>query len=1021
MMPLVAFTYPWAAALLLPAALAWWTWGRHGHGRWWRATVLLLIVLAISGPELAYGRGGADVVLVLDRSSSMPETELQRHDEFMRLAAEQRRPGDRLAVVAFGARAAVVQGPQAAGQAKLSEAPVPDSGSELGEALERAAGLIPPGHSARVLVHSDGEFTGLDPRRAGARLAAQGIVLDVLPVTRAELPDAAILDVELPQQLRLGESFIGGIRFISDAAGRRQWRISRGARILAQGSVDLQPLQPITVSFADRPSQPGLATYTVELEGALGFNSAHIDADVLLARLRQLAGSSVLAGIATKLGGDPQQILNQAEKILRTPQGQEALNHMADPVQRAAALTSTRTLVEQQAGALVANYAVSLVEEALSDASSPINDRLPLNNRARAALRVEGGERVLVVGGDGSDGNIARALRAAGIAVTTRAEGSLSLADLAACSALVLDEVPADRLGAAGLAAIGRWVENLGGGLVMTGGRRSFGAGGYRKSPVERVLPVTLELRDEHRKLACSIAIAIDVSGSMQAPAGGGKIKLDLAAEGAAAVIELLGPRDHVAVFAVDSAAKTIIPMSRVENRSAMVKQVLGMQPGGGGIYVYEALAAAAVAVLKTGSGTRHIVLFADASDAEQPGDYVSLLADLKAAGVTVSVIGMGTANDSDAELLKDVARLGGGRMNFAEAPEDIPRLFAQETVLIARSAWIDGPAPMAPQSALNLELGNAPELAAPWPAADGYNLTYARERATVLALGQGDPIAPVVATWRIGTGRSAAVTLDCDDAKSQAFISWPGYGPLLSGLVRWAAGGDDREAPGRLTATRAGRSATLRLELDPSRRDEWPASAPTLSLTVDGAVEDATAPILQPIENGVWEAVIRLDDQRTTLPAIDLAGRALLGPALCLPYAPEAEPRFGRTRGADVLSSLARLSGGAVRSDLTQLYALPPSPGEVRPIAPLILALIILLLISEIAVRRWHINLPRWPRRSVTPVVTSPTSSATKNSAATTTSATAKKTAEPTVPDAPDKDRGLHEALRHLRDKRKY
>ena len=58
----------------------------------------------------------------------------------------------------------------------------------------------------------------------------------------------------------------------------------------------------------------------------------------------------------------------------------------------------------------------------------------------------------------------------------------------------------------------------------------------------------------------------------------------------------------------------------------------------------------------------------------------------------------------------------------------------------------------------------------------------------------------------------------------------------------------------------------------------------------------------IQITQNGVWEAVVRLDDQRTTLPAIDLAGRALLGPALCLPYVPAAEPRFGRTRGADVL-----------------------------------------------------------------------------------------------------------------------
>jgi len=1018
MIPVVTFTYPWAAALLLPAALAWWAWCHNGHGRWWRAALLLLVVLAATGPELAWGRGGADVVLVLDRSSSMPEAERNRQDELMRLAGDQRRGGDRLAVVAFGSRAAVVQGPQASARPKLSEAPVPDTGSELGAALERAAGLIPPGRSARVLVHSDGEFTGLDPRRSGARLAAHGALLDVLPVTRAELPDAAILDIELPQQLRLGESFLGGIRFISDAAGTRQWRISRGTRVLAQGSVELLPLQPLTVSFADRPSQPGLALYTVELEGAPGFIIARIDAGVLMARLRQVAGSSVLAGIAAKLGGDPKLLLDQADKILRTPQGQAALQQLADPAQRATALAAVRTLIEQQAGAMVATYALSLLDEALNDATMPDTDRLPLNNRARAALRVEGGEKVLVVGGDGSEGNIARAVRAAGLAVTTRAEGPLSLADLASCSALVLDEVPADRLGAAGLAAIGRWVEHLGGGLVMTGGRRSFGAGGYRKSPVERVLPVTLELRDEHRKLACAIAIAIDVSGSMQAPAGGGKIKLDLAAEGAAAVIELLGPRDQVAVYAVDSAPATIIPMSRVENRSAMANEVLGMQPGGGGIYVYEALAACAQAVLKTNSGTRHIVLFADANDAEEPGDYVKLLGDLKAAGVTVSVIGMGTDKDSDAQLLIDVARLGGGRISFAEAPEDIPRLFAQETVLVARSAWVDGPMAMVPQAALSIELGNAEALAAPWPPAGGYNLTYTRERATVLAMGQGDPVAPVVATWRIGTGRSAAVTLDCDDAKSQAFIAWPGYGPLLSGLVRWAAGGDDSEASGKLTATRAGRSATVRLEMDPARREAWPVSAPLLALAVDGAVEDTSAPIMQPIEAGVWEAVVTLDDDRAMLPAIDLAGRAVMGPALCLPYAPEAEPRFGRTRGTEVLSGLARLGGGAVRSDLTKLYDLPASPGEVRPIAPLLIVLIILLLLGEIAVRRWQIGLPHWPRRSTAPAIgpSMPRRGAAPAAATTPTAISPDNAA----PSAPEQDRGLHEALRHLRDKRK-
>ena len=40
--------------------------------------------------------------------------------------------------------------------------------------------------------------------------------------------------------------------------------------------------------------------------------------------------------------------------------------------------------------------------------------------------------------------------------------------------------------------------------------------------------------------------------------------------------------------------------------------------------------------------GTRHIVLFADAADAEEPGDYKRLLEKLTPLGITVSVIGLG-------------------------------------------------------------------------------------------------------------------------------------------------------------------------------------------------------------------------------------------------------------------------------------------------------------------------------------------------------------------------------------------
>ena len=73
------------------------------------------------------------------------------------------------------------------------------------------------------------------------------------------------------------------------------------------------------------------------------------------------------------------------------------------------------------------------------------------------------------------------------------------------------------------------WVKGTGSGFMMTGGKNAYGPGGYFRSQLEPIMPVSMELRQEHRKLALAIVVAMDRSGSMAAPAGGGKTKMDLA------------------------------------------------------------------------------------------------------------------------------------------------------------------------------------------------------------------------------------------------------------------------------------------------------------------------------------------------------------------------------------------------------------------------------------------------------------------------------------------------------------
>lgn len=839
----LALMLPWGLLLALPAA-AWWWRHRAAPGLVWRAVLLALTVGAVAWPVWSIGRGGSDVVVVLDRSASMGE-ERQRHGELARLAGDQRRHGDRLAVVAVADGVAVAQGPRAVGVPEAALLTVPEQATDLAAGLELAASLIPPGRSGRVLLASDGEFTGADPRPAAAALAARGLPLDVLPVRRPATPDAAVVRIELPDRLRLGESFAGAVVLAGEARERRAWRVRRGTVTVAEGVAELAPGRETTLPFADRPPAPGVARYLVELDAT--------------------------------------------------------------------------------------------------------DDREPRNNRAAAALRVDaGGERVLVVGGDGAPGAVATALAAAGFAVTTRPAGRLTLEALLPARVLVLDDVPADALGCDALEAVAQWVEHLGGGLVMTGGRRSFGPGGYHLSRIEDVLPVTMELRDEHRKLAVSLAMAIDRSGSMSIPVPDGRRKIELADEGVCAAISMLGPRDEVAVFAVDSAPYNIVPLQRVSDRETLTAQVRGINSQGGGIFIYEALKACAGAIARGTAGTRHVLLFADAADSEEPGEYKTLLADLVTAGVTVSVIGMGSERDCDAALLKDIALRGGGRCTFAERAEDIPRLFAQETVVVARSAWVKGPVALRPEPTLGLELGRQAALDGAWPEVQGYNLVYPRPRAAVLATAPGDPSGPAVAAWRIGTGRSVAVTAALADAEETALLAWGGYAPLVASLCRWAAG-DAGEPPASLLAERRGRNVALRLECDLRQRDRLPTTPPEVVV----AGRERRRVTLMPVDDGVYAGSFTLADDDLAVPATAIAGQAVVGPALCLPYPPEVEPRFRQPPGLDVLADLARPGGGSLRADLAGLFANPPSPGRPVDLAPWLLAAIALLWVVEIAWRR--------------------------------------------------------------------
>jgi hypothetical protein len=296
-----------------------------------------------------------------------------------------------------------------------------------------------------------------------------------------------------------------------------------------------------------------------------------------------------------------------------------------------------------------------------------------------------------------------------------------------------------------------------------------------------------MELKSEHRKLAVALAIVMDRSGSMAVEVAGGKTKMDLANSGAIAAVNLLGGMDQVTVFAVDSEPKKTVPLSKVGGKQADINRLISrISSGGGGIYAYTGLKAGWEELRKSTAGTRHVILFTDTQDTEEPGDYKKLIAEMTKEGATISVIGLGTKGDVDAAFCEDIAKLGNGRMFFSDQPLDIPQIFAQETVTIARSAFLE-------DKVESLASGRWSEISPKpieWmPAVDGYNLSYARKDSTVSLVSKDEYVAPLVAHARRGLGRTAAVSFPLGGDFSEDVRNWKGYGDFVQTMGRFLMG----------------------------------------------------------------------------------------------------------------------------------------------------------------------------------------------------------------------------------------
>jgi len=492
-----------------------------------------------------------------------------------------------------------------------------------------------------------------------------------------------------------------------------------------------------------------------------------------------------------------------------------------------------------------------------------------------------------------------------------------------------------------------------------------------------------MELKSEHRKLSVAMAIVMDRSGSMAATTPSGHTKMHLANEGAARAVELLGDGDAVTVYAVDSEAHQICKLLNVgTSRGELVNRIRRIESTGGGIYVYTGMKAAWEELKKADVEQRHLILFSDAGDSEEPGDYLNLLKEMRAEGATVSVIGLGTRSDPDAKLLEDIAKKGAGRIFFTDVASQLPSIFAQETVTVARSAFLE-------ESIPTQSTGRWLELASrdlTWLAqADGYNLSYLRDNDEAALLSKDSYAAPLVAFGRRGLGKTAAVTFPLGGEFSSSSRAWEQVGDFSQTLARWLVGDDIPSGLGLRHELR-GTDLTLDLFYDPT---EWSGKLanrpPGIVMTQGFGNGERIHEVWQRLAPGHYSARRSLRQGEPWRGAVQVEGAAIpFGP---IALGSDAEWQFDNARVAE-LRETSRASGGSEILDLTQAWRKPNNP-ETSPIRSWFLALATVLFLLEALATRTGWRMPEWApasaftraikqRRSAGPKPTRPAKTAT-------------------------------------------
>jgi len=535
-----------------------------------------------------------------------------------------------------------------------------------------------------------------------------------------------------------------------------------------------------------------------------------------------------------------------------------------------------------------------------------------------------------------------------------------TVAGLREYDCLVLSNVPAHEFAAEQLGMIEGAVRDLGMGLVLIGGPDSFGAGGYRGTPVETCSPVDFDIRQKRVMPKGAIVLMLDAAEDPDANRW--------AIEMARSAANVLSFHDEIGII---SMSQWYLPLREAGDKKAIYDAIDKLQVSDDDNFDI-ALNMSANVLEKSDAASRHVLIMTDGGH----GAYApsaALVKSLEELKVSVSVVVFRPHADSEQQVvtsLKQLAFENRGRFYYPRDANEIPRIFFKEAALVTRSLIFEdsngfNPAVMEVTDPIR---GFGEE---GFPPLNGYVLTTPKPRAQVAAVRsyfdkklEETVNDPIIAHWNYGLGKAVAFTSDATSRWASHWVSWPGYGKLWPQLVRWAF----PASPSGKVAVRSAvdvRDGKARLSMDvldlagtPVNFLELRGSVLTPHADADGRFESHEL-LLRQAGPGRYECEFDAVDAGAYFASVqyagadadgnDIAGLHTTGAAVaCAPEYREL------SANAPLLKLLADQTGGRMLTPETNVFERTmPAAAASQPAWPLLLLLAAIAFPADVAVRK--------------------------------------------------------------------